>query len=514
MYSLLVVDDEYQTRRGLCELFDWEAMNITVAADASDGDEALLLVEELKPDILLTDVRMHRMDGLELARKARELLPGIGIVFISGYSDAEYLRDALHVGASDYIYKPIRLEELESTMRRLVAKLDQQAETRLLLEKSKPLLAERFLRSWFHGLLDDKQAIRSKLDLLGMHFPEEGELFGLAFAPEWETFPENGEAENGQILLEKIIRSGISPILTCAEDTGVLAIVSASACESAVSFEEQLAQITRKAEETLHVPVIIGVSRKYTDWLDVPVAIQQAMQTITRQVLPADSNIFYFEEEPAILRSNLTPLDNDFLERYALSGNTEMMLQMVDDMLKDAAQNAPLSRKLMMSVMLRIDLVLQHQGVDALDSLAFCRQAMSYQSVWAMKNALTAMLRQACAAVEARREQTYSPAVERVMELIRTQYAEHLSVNGIAEQVHYSPAHLSMLFKKETGLTLSEAILRTRLKVAMDLLRTTLEPVSLIASKAGYADVQYFSRVFKQFTGFTPLEYRRKALVC
>ncbi len=514
MYSLLVVDDEYQTRRGLCELFDWESMNITVAADASDGDEALALVENLKPDILLTDVRMHHMDGLELARKARELLPGIGIVFISGYSDAEYLRDALHVGASDYIYKPIRLDELESTMKRLVARLDQQAETKLLLEKSKPLLAERFLRSWFHGLLDDKHAIRSKLDLLSMHFPEEGELFGLAFAPEWETFPENGEAENCQILLEKIIRSGISPILTCAEGTGMLAIVSASAFESDASLEDSLTQIIRQAEETIHVPVMTGISRKYADWLDVPMAIQEALQTITRQVLPTESSVFHFEEEPVILQSTLAPLDNDLLERYALSGNTEMLLQMVDAMLKDASQNAQLSRKLMMSIMLRIDLVLQQQGVNALDSLAFCRQAMSYQSVSAMKNALVAMLQQACAAVEERGEQTYSPAVERVLELIRTQYAEHLSVNIIAEQVHYSPAHLSTLFKKETGLTLSEAILRTRLKVAMDLLSTTLEPVSLIASKAGYADVQYFSRVFKQFTGFTPLEYRRKALVC
>lgn len=514
MYKMIIVDDEYQTRRGLCELFDWESMNIAVIADASDGDEALELVKQCKPDILLTDVRMHHMDGLELARKARELLPGIGIVFISGYSDAEYLRDALHVGASDYIYKPIRLEELENTMKKLVGKLDQQAETKILLDKSKPLLAERFLRSWFHGLLDDKQAIRSKLDLLGLAFPEDGELFGLAFAPEWETFPENGEAENCQIALEKLIHSCISPVLTCAEDTGVLAIVSATAFSTTVSLDEMLEQIARKAEETLCVPIVIGISNEYSDWLDVPVAIQEAMQTLTSQVIPAESSVFHFEETPAILQSGMTALDHELLERYALSGNTEMLLQMVDGMLKDAAQNAPLSRKLMMSVMLRIDLVLQNQGVNALDSLAFCRQAMSYQSVSAMKNALFTMLQQACTAVEERREQAYSPAVERVLELIRTHYADHLSVNSIAEQVHYSPAHLSTLFKKETGLTLSEAILRTRLKVAMDLLRTTLEPVSLVASKAGYADVQYFSRVFKQFTGLTPLEYRRKALVC
>ena len=156
MYKLLVVDDEYQTRKGLCELMDWQSMNISVVGDASDGDEALQLVELVHPDILLTDVRMHRMDGVELARKAREIFPEIGIIFISGYSDADYLRDALRVGACDYIYKPIHLDELQKSIAKLIGQMDRQAEMRLLLERSKPLLAERFLRSWFLGQLEDK----------------------------------------------------------------------------------------------------------------------------------------------------------------------------------------------------------------------------------------------------------------------------------------------------------------------------------------------------------------------
>ena len=514
MYKMLIVDDEYQTRRGLCELFDWKSMNITVVADASDGDEALPLVEELRPDILLTDVRMHRMDGIELAQRTRELLPSVGIVFISGYSDAEYLRDALHVGASDYIYKPIRLDELQTTMERLVRRLDQQAETRLLLEKSKPLLAERFLRSWFHGLLDDKQSIRSKLALLGLHFPEEAGLFAAAFQLEWETFPEDGQAENGQIVLEKLIRTLLPNTLTCAQDTGVVALISAGNGAAPRQLQDKWNAICTEAQERLRTPLLIGVSRIHKDWLDAPVAVQEAMQTIARQVFPADDTVLYYEEADADLRTNVEMMDNELLERYLLAGNMDAAAQMVEAMLGDSAQNAQISRKLLMNVMLRMDLALRRQGVDTLDSLAFCRQAMSCQSVSAMKNSLLAMLQQACSAVEERREQAYSPAVERVMAIIRTHYNEHLSVNALAEEVHYSPAHLSTLFKKETGLTLSEAILRTRLKVAMDLLRTTLEPVSVIASRAGYADVQYFSRVFKQFTGCTPLEYRRKALVC
>lgn len=510
MYKLLVVDDEYQTRKGLCELFDWESMNIRVVGDASDGDEAILLLEELRPDILLTDVRMHRMDGLELARRARELQPGIGIVFISGYSDADFLRDALHVGASDYIYKPIRLDELENTMKKLVDKLRQQEETRILLEKSKPMLAERFLRSWFHGLLDDKQAIRSKLNLLGLHFPETGGLYAAAFQPQWDSFPDTGEAENCQIILEKIIRVNLDNVLTCAQGTGVIALISANINETGATLKN----VRNKAQEALHTPVAVVVSREYSDWLEAPIAVQEATKILASQVLAEEQDILYYAEEYDNPPTNVTLPDSELLERYVLSGNIDMLTQTVEKMVEDAGKNTQILRKVLMSVMLRVDLVLQRQGMNELDSLDFCRKIMSCQSISAMKKLVVVSLQQACNAVETRREQAYSPVIERVMEIIRAHYDEHLSVNMLAEQVHYSPAHLSTLFKKETGVTLSEVILRTRLKEAMDLLRTTLEPVSVIAGKTGYADVQYFSRVFKQFTGLTPLEYRRKALVC
>ena len=509
MYRLLIVDDEYQTRRGLCELLDWNTMDIVVVGDAADGEVALAMLKELRPDILLTDVRMHRMDGLELARKARELLPGIGVVFISGYSDADYLRDALHVGAIDYIYKPIRLDELRDTMRRLVDRLDQQAEMRLLLEKSKPLLAERFLRSWFHGILDDKEAIRSKLALLRMHFPEDGGFFAAVFQPEWEVFPESGQAENCQILLEKIVRASWKNVLTCAEGTGVVALISANPEE----LPQQLDDVGRVVQIELCAPILIGVSQQHDDWLEAPVAAQEAIQAVAHQVFPTEDKVLFYEKEEDALPPVVDFDGGDLLERYVLAGNVDMAIQMLEKVLHGVANSAQAFRRLLICVALRVDLALRHQGIEALDSLAFCRQALNYQSVSAIKNSLIAMLRQACDAVEKRREQSYSPAVERVMEVIRTNYRERLSVNTIAEQVHYSPAHLSTLFRKETGITLNEAILRTRLKAAMDLLRTTLEPVSAIANRTGYADVQYFSRVFKQVTGFTPLEYRRKVLI-
>ena len=219
MYTLLIVDDEWQTRKGLRELVDWQALGIEVVGDAGDGQEALRQLEHLKPDILLTDVRMPHMDGIELARQARTLLPQIAIVFISVYSDAEYLRNTLRLEAVDYLYKPIHMEELKKAMRSLIGRLDQtvqdraqQEQVRRLLETSRPLLIERFLHSWFSGILDDEQAIRAKLELLGLHFPSGG-IVGVVFQPLFSTLPDDGTVESCQILLEDVLRRELQEIL-------------------------------------------------------------------------------------------------------------------------------------------------------------------------------------------------------------------------------------------------------------------------------------------------------------
>lgn len=521
MYSLLIVDDEYQARMGLRELFDWESIGIRVAADASDGDEAAELLQTLRPDILLTDVRMNRMGGIELARQARRLLPQIAIVFISGYSDAEYLRDALHVEAVDYIYKPVRLTELHDTMSRLLQRLDEkkqllqkQEQTRELLEKSKPLLIERFLHSWFHGLMDDRESVRAKMDLLGLHFPQGTGVLGIAFQPEWTVFPDDGQAENGQIVLERAVRSGMERMLTCAQDTGVVALAAVSDEHEKEAVFKRLQAIRGDICRQVGTDVLVGVGCWHADWMEAPQAIREAQQAIAHQLQPCDAGVLLYEH--SVREAVGTPglLDGELLDKHLLASNYEAMWTGVERALADEGNTAASARKLLMSVALRVDQLLKTQGVKDLDALAFCRRALGYTPVLALRRLMQDYLKEACALMEQQRSRTYTAVVNHVMGMIHTRYSEHLSVNAMAEEVHYSPAHLSTLFRKETGFTLSEVLLQTRLKAAMELLQTTAEPVSRIGIRCGYADVQYFSRVFKQCTGLTPLEYRRKVPPC
>ena len=117
MVKLLLVDDESFTRQGILETISWETLNIGEIREAYDGQNALEVLKDFEPDILLTDVRMPRLNGIELSFKIRDLYPNCSIIFMSGFSDKEYLKSAIHLKAISYVEKPIDLGELEISLR-------------------------------------------------------------------------------------------------------------------------------------------------------------------------------------------------------------------------------------------------------------------------------------------------------------------------------------------------------------------------------------------------------------
>lgn len=524
MYGLLIVDDEYQARGGIRDLIDWEAINIQVLGDADDGDVALPMLHALRPDILITDIRMHRMDGLTLARHARQCLPDIQIVFISGYSDADYLRQALRIEAFDYLYKPVRLRELQALMVKLVARLDARAEaraqmehSRILLEKSRPLLMERFMHSWIHGMLEDTHAMQARLDLLGLTIPQGG-MVALAFQPEWPTFPSDGQAEAYLLLLENMVGETFSQAMIATQDTGLIGLIPCTTHQDIATHLTSCKGIIDKLQGVTDGVLLAGVSAWQPSWDEVPTAVRQAQQALERQITQNDDEVFVYDEADGGASGTITRFDgDDLIERHLIVGNFDALWTGIENMLTEldgAGSDGHISRKLLIACALRADLIMEQRGLPGIDSLSFCRHAIAHRTLSPIKGSLQSALRQACNHVRNQQQNAYSAAITRVLSIIHTRYGENLSVSALAEDVHYSAAHLSTLFRQETGTTIGDVLFRTRLSAAMEQLRTTQDPVCLIAQSTGYTDVQYFSRVFKRFTGMTPLEYRKRVLSC
>ena len=152
LYRIILVDDEEEVRKSIIRKIKWEENGFLVAGDAENGEDALEKIELLEPDLILTDIRMPYMDGLTLAERVRQKYPSMKIVIFSGYDDFEYAKQAIKLNVTEYILKPVNVEELTAILQKIKANLDQEIEQKrnvnLLREnyiKSLPILREQFL---------------------------------------------------------------------------------------------------------------------------------------------------------------------------------------------------------------------------------------------------------------------------------------------------------------------------------------------------------------------------------
>ena len=177
-YRVLLVDDEEEIRQGICRKMNWEALGFVLAGEAANGMEALEVAEQTCPDVVLSDIKMPYMDGLELGRRLHRMMPAVKLVFFSGFDDFEYARQAIGVHALEYILKPINAQELSGVLEKIRDQLDKQLEERRNVavwqeryEESLPLLREIFYSRLLGGKIPTEQ-IYERAAEYGLSFPD------------------------------------------------------------------------------------------------------------------------------------------------------------------------------------------------------------------------------------------------------------------------------------------------------------------------------------------------------
>ena len=174
LYRILLVDDEEEVRKGIIRKMEWEKLGFEVAGDAENGEEALEKVEQLQPDVVITDIRMPYMDGLTLTRRIREKYPSIRVLIFSGYDDFEYAQQAIKLHVTEYILKPVNVEELSEILTRVRENLEEEIKQRRDIDSLResylgnlPILRELFLNDLVRGEADES-AVEPKLREYGV----------------------------------------------------------------------------------------------------------------------------------------------------------------------------------------------------------------------------------------------------------------------------------------------------------------------------------------------------------
>ncbi|PRX61971.1 two-component system response regulator YesN [Cohnella sp. SGD-V74] len=527
MLKALIVDDEISHVQGLIRFIDWQELGFGAPAAAESGEEALQLLQNSSFDVLVSDVSMPGMTGIELAAEAKRLHPHIQILMISGYNEFEFVQDAIHVGAQAYVLKPLKTEEVAArlqtfrdSLRMRMEVMEQTRELEKKVSESVRLVKERFVSDLVADAISVTELLDSWREMLPVPALERGYrviVVGL------DRYLASGLDAKQRMRLaggfKKTVEIGFSHdegiwLAQTAPDEFAALHLNPSPAALALT-EKQFAFIQTMMGEQYEATVTIGCSDEGQAWEEAPLLYKEIRFGMAKARLAADGQIVRGAEaergdfEAYRMREEFVP----GLLRHMETGDSEQAAQSMDS-IKDAllaaeAMSFSYAQAFGMSILSElIRSSKERSGAGAADPIVMWRQMLDCGSAAQMAELLAEFVRQHMAFERKTHLNQQHHLIRNVSQFIEERLRENWTVKQLAEQFNLNASYLSVLFKKETGRTISEFVQITRIKRAKELLQDPNVKVYEVADEVGIQTTAYFTYLFKKLVGSTPQEYR------
>lgn len=525
-YTVLVVDDEQDQRQALIGRVRWKEADFEVVGEAENGVEALDLVEVLEPDLILTDIRMPMISGLELARRVREVRPATQIVILSGYDSFEYARTAIEYNIISYLLKPISSDELSEALFEIHRKMDERLGQ--LLPAQDPDLAAQFSRLRRNefllplmlgnnesrqndaDLLDDAR----KLDLIGqeMDVPRFCVLVS-KFKGRDGTYV--ADARHADFMENLFERNGLRAAGLCAYKRVITLVAAGGSAPLPELLELPLTEAVQTARRILEEHCTIGVSREFSALSDCSDAYFQAV-TARRYTSDGAGDIRFINDQEKSEEYAIDQAEKSaaMLEQLLKVGTAEHLEQFVEGLYGDSTpENANLLVVQIIATVCRVVSSVSEQP-DALHLLAsnpLFSRITSNSSEEAMKQEILDFCGRAQTLIAQSRRRESEVLCDRVVAILDARYSdESLSLGGVSSELAVSPNYLSALIKKVKKKNFITLLTERRMKAAYDMLVCTNLRILEIAERCGYSDQHYFSYCFKKYYGESPNRVRQQ----
>lgn len=511
MFKILIVDDEIFTREGIIEHIPWERLGITEVRQAFDGINALEIASSYSPDILLTDVRMPRMDGIELSFKLRELYPSCEIIFMSGYSDKEYLKSAIKLKAVSYVEKPIDLDELQTSIENAVK------------SKSKEKKLNESIKTNIASELVSKNVNLNKLqELLG------SEQFAVLNNANFTTLiisiiNMNGASKETLLsnLESLIFKSGFNS-LSCFKDEDQLVVHLYCANNKKYLVKNQYMdklylEISQCLEQ--YAKFFICVGNQVTGLNNVFKSYDSALQALNKAFFYNYGSIIYNDvNKSQIYKFNENVIAN-FYKYLSLEDKYQSIL-LIKRLSSEIKEHTNTPVNYIKDIYYRIFLQLIKFSSDrniqlsegSLSNQSPFERISTFSTIYELEEYLLDKIDELFDSL-AEKNKNADP-ITNIIRYIHDNYNDtDLSLPKISKNTYLSSAYICKIFKEQTGTTINKYIAEYRLNKAKELLKEQNITINDIAAKVGYGDGNYFTKIFKKETGLTPSEYRKKYLL-
>jgi two-component system response regulator YesN len=519
-YKVFFVEDEIIAREGIRDNVDWQASGFEFCGEAADGEMALPLLRTTQPDVLITDIKMPFMDGLQLSKIVRERMPWVKIIILSGHDEFEYAQKAISLGVTDYLLKPVTVQKLETVLQKLSAQLDQERKEQAALKKlqeqmedNRAMLRERLLFKLVVGAVSPAEAVEKGqalgLDLIARHYLVV--ILKLELGDRAEQY-DHDEYQHIQFILTELAEKN-PDIFVLKRDWGDIILIMKGSTREYLEEERDLLleEISQTIAKTRY-QLTVGVGAAKERIADISLSFMDALVHIQNPVHISGPGLVQSVE-----RKELLKLDKKVVENYLRCGKTDEFNAFFDTYLRplsDTALRSTLIKNyIFVDVILATAKLINELGGEidgVVPELSSIETILSnVKSVEQLREQAFKIISMGLTYRDSLPNGQHIHLIRHAKEYIEQHYADpDLSLNVVATQANLSASHFSAVFSQETNQTFKEYLIEIRINKAKELLRMTTLRSADIAYQVGYNDPHYFSSVFKKHIGLSPIEFR------
>ncbi|SHK84670.1 Two-component response regulator, YesN/AraC family, consists of REC and AraC-type DNA-binding domains [Anaerocolumna jejuensis DSM 15929] len=520
MYKLVIADDEKIIRDGLSKIINWSELGFEIAGVLSDGQEIVEYLEYMTADVILTDIKMLHLSGIDVAKYVYDNSIYTKVVFISGHKEFELALQGMKYGVEDYLLKPTNVKNLKEAFEKIKKNLDEkskQNETeqaeKARLEEALPILKERFFSDLILGVVDNKELITNRMSILYPQINLECSCCILAdiIITDYANFMDSTWKYNFDqfeinvtnfmnIYNSKIFFHIVYKSEELFEIFGILSDVSYSNDNAGKICGEEFEQFVYELTTTFNFQAKFEIKKIFGSIFEVI----EYRETILSSHLRVKSGILHLQEQKKLIISNIS------------IGNISTAQKIFHNILDELKNSDIIYRNnFIVDIFSTINEVIKSVNIELWNAI---QPYLNYSGIIALNNGdetrmyCDRIFDKIKLAGSKTNEFDTGSLINKARQYIQDNITQDISQEETANQLYISTAHLSRLFKKQTGENFSQYVTRMKIDKAIELLRDPKYKTYQVSEYLSYKTSRYFSKLFRNQTGMNPSEYRSKVL--
>ena len=518
--KVLVADDEERVCALICALIDWEELGLTLCAKAYDGNSALALIKEHVPDLVITDIRMPGLDGLDLIREAKEIQPTLQFIIISGHKQFDYAQTAIKYGVAEYLLKPIKKLELEQTLNKMVLRYhEQQSLSKVADQLQQQVSQDRKQRRLFAFSMVINEG---QTELLSHCFSHSETM--RFFAVKMDMKKGFHGKRSDYILAEKIEEYMIRESASFCSD--IVTHLAGGYIYLLLSYAEEQRSLALKASDALlqflkvqgeifgNILFTLGLGREVQTYEELPLSLLTSQMAVAERLVSGPMKRYSASESEEPHQSpSIKPFILGMQGICAKNSKTDLSRYcktFLDEL--DGTKISPFDK--FNHILACFDggatFILEHMNTTVTPYESIRQRLENAYSMELVQEAFVLCMQEVFDLYLEDKEETLSKPIRTAQEYLALHFSDELiSLESVSEVVNLNSSYFSSLFKKSCNKGFSDYLLDLRIAEAKRLLVNSEFSIAEITQKVGYRDPKHFSRVFKKACQIRPNEYRK-----